>query len=140
MNQDKIIHFDQSMDIQSFVDMKKSKRFKDFGNYHIHFEGIIDMRQESPFLVMIYTDATGTDNQNFICLNFDGSKESDGKSIKDEWYILQECIEPINENKKELYAQDVAILRSSDRYEYKLERGEYTTFITKYQYIFAFDT
>lgn len=61
---------------------------------------------------MIYTDSTGTDSQNFIFLNFDGCKDK-------EWYIKQESIEPLNENKKELYAQDIAILRSSDRFQCK---------------------
>ena len=128
------------MTIEEFLGMKKSIRQNFYGNYVIHFEGIIDMRYESPFLVMIYTDSTGTNNQNFILLNFDGSKQKDGKTVKDEWYILQECIEPNNENKKELYAQDIAILRSSDRYECKCDQVGYTSFVTKYQYIYAFDT
>ena len=60
--------------------------------YIVHFEPVIDMRYKSPFIVMIYTDSSGVDNQTMLFFNFD------------EEYIIQQCIEPTQDCKKDLYA------------------------------------
>jgi hypothetical protein len=42
--------------IKDFANIKKSEKEKMFNNYQVHFEPVIDMRYENPFIVMLYTD------------------------------------------------------------------------------------
>lgn len=89
----------------------------------MHFEPVVDARQKSSFMAMLYTDKTGCDSQTLLFFNFDAV------------YIKQECVEPTDENKSDLYAQDVAIVRTSDRI--KAEGKD--TYYTMYHYIYAYD-
>ena len=74
-----------------------------FDDYKVYFEPVIDMRHRNSFLCMIYTDKTGKTKQTLIFFNFDLV------------YLKQECIEPAEHNKADLHAQDVEIVRTSDR-------------------------
>lgn len=79
----------ETMEIDKFLQDNYQKMIK---TYIVHFEPVIDMRYKSPFIVMIYTDSSGVDNQTMLFFNFD------------EEYIIQQCIEPTQDCKKDLYA------------------------------------
>ena len=110
--------------INEYIQLKPTERQKMFDDYTVHFEPVIDMRLKSSFLGMLYTDKTGCDKQTLLFFNFDAI------------YLKQECIEPTEQNKSDLLAQDVAIVRSSDRIQSEEYADLYTTM---YTYVYAYD-